>query len=69
MTGCFFDKVCLPRPPFVFSMHLCCTMQTTAPGVADRFISDVKHEVAELMKNPSGATTGVVSRNTFRHFD
>eukprot|EP00112_Aurelia_sp_Birch-Aquarium-sp1_P009240 Seg2040.7 transcript_id=Seg2040.7/GoldUCD/mRNA.D3Y31 product="Sphingosine-1-phosphate lyase 1" protein_id=Seg2040.7/GoldUCD/D3Y31 len=44
---------------FPAGMHLCCTMQTTGAGVADRFISDIKHEVAELMKNPTGATTGV----------
>ena len=37
-------------------------MQTTAHGVADSFISVVKHEVAELMKDPYGSATGVVSK-------
>ena len=42
-------------------LHICCTMQHTQPGVADRFIKDVADEVAILMKDPTGPTTGVVS--------
>ena len=36
-------------------------MQHTHPGVAERFVKDVADEVAILMKDPSGPTTGVVS--------
>ena len=45
-------------------MHICCTMQHTQPGVAEKFVADVKAEVAELMKNPTGPTTGVVRNLT-----
>ena len=36
-------------------------MQHTQPGVAERFAKDVADEVAILMKDPTGPTTGVVS--------
>jgi len=44
---------------FPAGMHICCTMQHTHPGVAERFVKDVADEVAILMKDPSGPTTGV----------
>lgn len=36
----------------------------TQPGVADRFINDVKREVTELLKNPEKPVEGKV-RNQF----
>uniref|UniRef100_A0A672GZF1 sphinganine-1-phosphate aldolase n=1 Tax=Salarias fasciatus TaxID=181472 RepID=A0A672GZF1_SALFA len=41
------------------SIHICCTVLHTQPGVADRFIQDVKEQVAVIMKNPSEKTTGM----------
>uniref|UniRef100_A0A3B5L6B8 sphinganine-1-phosphate aldolase n=1 Tax=Xiphophorus couchianus TaxID=32473 RepID=A0A3B5L6B8_9TELE len=40
-------------------IHLCCTVLHTQPGVADRFIQEVKEEVAIIMKNPREKTTGM----------
>ncbi|XP_027863446.1 sphingosine-1-phosphate lyase 1 isoform X2 [Xiphophorus couchianus] len=44
---------------FPSSIHLCCTVLHTQPGVADRFIQEVKEEVAIIMKNPREKTTGM----------
>uniref|UniRef100_A0A665TIE2 sphinganine-1-phosphate aldolase n=1 Tax=Echeneis naucrates TaxID=173247 RepID=A0A665TIE2_ECHNA len=41
------------------SIHICCTVLHTQPGVADRFIHDVKEQVAIIMKNPKEKTTGM----------
>ncbi|XP_006799067.1 sphingosine-1-phosphate lyase 1 isoform X1 [Neolamprologus brichardi] len=41
------------------SIHLCCTVLHTQPGVADHFIRDVKEQVAIIMKNPKEKTTGM----------
>uniref|UniRef100_A0A673K1A3 sphinganine-1-phosphate aldolase n=1 Tax=Sinocyclocheilus rhinocerous TaxID=307959 RepID=A0A673K1A3_9TELE len=46
---------------FPSSIHICVTMLHTQPGVAEQFISDVKREVAIIMKNPKEKTTGMVS--------
>lgn len=43
------------------SIHICCTVLHTQPGVADQFIRDVKEQVAIIMKNPKEKTTGMVS--------
>uniref|UniRef100_A0A3P8QKJ3 sphinganine-1-phosphate aldolase n=1 Tax=Astatotilapia calliptera TaxID=8154 RepID=A0A3P8QKJ3_ASTCA len=43
------------------SIHICCTVLHTQPGVADHFIRDVKEQVAIIMKNPKEKTTGMVS--------
>uniref|UniRef100_A0A8C2JT69 sphinganine-1-phosphate aldolase n=1 Tax=Cyprinus carpio TaxID=7962 RepID=A0A8C2JT69_CYPCA len=40
-------------------IHICVTMLHTQPGVAEQFISDVKREVAIIMKNPKEKTTGM----------
>ncbi|MED6263836.1 Sphingosine-1-phosphate lyase 1 [Characodon lateralis] len=40
------------------SIHICCTVLHTQPGVADRFIREVKDQVAIIMKNPKEKTTG-----------
>lgn len=48
-----------------FSIHICCTVLHTQPGVADCFVSDVKEQVAIIMKNPKERTTGMVSPHTF----
>ncbi|XP_076816982.1 sphingosine-1-phosphate lyase 1-like [Clavelina lepadiformis] len=45
----------LQFPP---SIHLCCTMPHTRPGVADRFITDVRECVSAIMENPTAKTTG-----------
>lgn len=36
-------------------------MLHTQPSVAEQFVSDVKREVAIIMKNPKEKTTGMVS--------
>uniref|UniRef100_A0AAQ4RJ80 sphinganine-1-phosphate aldolase n=1 Tax=Gasterosteus aculeatus aculeatus TaxID=481459 RepID=A0AAQ4RJ80_GASAC len=41
------------------SIHICCTVLHTQSGVADRFIRDVKEQVAIIMKNPKEKTTGM----------
>ncbi|KAI8521052.1 Sphingosine-1-phosphate lyase 1 [Branchiostoma belcheri] len=43
---------------FPSSIHLCCTLRHTMPGVTDRFITDVKKAVAEAMANPKAKATG-----------
>ncbi|KAI4898036.1 hypothetical protein NFI96_019258, partial [Prochilodus magdalenae] len=44
---------------FPSSIHICVTMLHTKPGVAECFISDVKEEVAIIMKDPKEKTTGM----------
>ncbi|NP_001082938.1 sphingosine-1-phosphate lyase 1 [Danio rerio] len=44
---------------FPSSIHICVTMLHTQSGVAEQFISDVKKEVAIIMKNPKEKTTGM----------
>ncbi|XP_076025373.1 sphingosine-1-phosphate lyase 1 isoform X2 [Genypterus blacodes] len=41
------------------SIHICCTVLHTQKGVADQFISDVREQVAIIMKNPKEKTTGM----------
>ncbi|XP_029305732.1 sphingosine-1-phosphate lyase 1 isoform X2 [Cottoperca gobio] len=41
------------------SIHICCTVLHTQQGVADRFVSDVREQVAIIMKNPKEKTTGM----------
>ncbi|XP_047458207.1 sphingosine-1-phosphate lyase 1 isoform X2 [Mugil cephalus] len=41
------------------SIHICCTVLHTRPGVADKFIRDIKDQVAIIMKNPKEKTTGM----------
>ncbi|XP_072293255.1 sphingosine-1-phosphate lyase 1 isoform X2 [Eucyclogobius newberryi] len=41
------------------SIHICCTVLHTQPGVADRFVTDVMDAVAVIMKNPKEKTTGM----------
>ncbi|XP_069001269.1 sphingosine-1-phosphate lyase 1 isoform X1 [Embiotoca jacksoni] len=41
------------------SIHICCTVLHTQPGVADEFIREVKEQVAIIMKNPKEKTTGM----------
>ncbi|XP_037533756.1 sphingosine-1-phosphate lyase 1 [Nematolebias whitei] len=43
---------------FPSSIHLCCTVLHTQPGVADRFVHDVREQVGIIMKNPKEKTTG-----------
>lgn len=44
-----------------FSIHICCTLLHTKPGVADKFISDVKAIVKELVADPNAHSGGMVS--------
>ncbi|KAL4640940.1 sphingosine-1-phosphate lyase 1 [Arapaima gigas] len=44
---------------FPSSIHICVTLLHTKPGVAEQFVSDVKQEVAIIMKNPKEKTTGM----------
>jgi sphinganine-1-phosphate aldolase len=46
---------------FDFSVHICLTQLHTLPGVADRFINDVKEEVKKILKNPEDDLEGKVS--------
>ncbi|XP_075932909.1 sphingosine-1-phosphate lyase 1 [Anarhichas minor] len=41
------------------SIHICCTVLHTQSGVADKFVCDVKEQVAIIMKNPKEKTTGM----------
>ena len=41
----------LQRPPAV---HLCVTLRHTEPGVADRFLADLRASVAEAGSQPAG---------------
>nr|CAB3266030.1 sphingosine-1-phosphate lyase 1-like [Phallusia mammillata] len=45
----------LQFPP---SIHLCCTMPHTKPGVADRFLSDVNDAVNTIMQSPKSKPAG-----------
>ena len=40
----------LHRPPAV---HLCVTLRHTQPGVADRFLADLRDSVAEVKAQPN----------------
>uniref|UniRef100_A0A3P9JPZ6 sphinganine-1-phosphate aldolase n=1 Tax=Oryzias latipes TaxID=8090 RepID=A0A3P9JPZ6_ORYLA len=44
---------------FPSSIHICCTLLHTQPGVAERFVQDVRDQVAVIMKNPKEKTTGM----------
>ncbi|KAM4591606.1 sphingosine-1-phosphate lyase 1 isoform 1-T1 [Odontesthes bonariensis] len=41
------------------SIHICCTLLHTQQGIAERFIRDIKEQVAIIMKNPKEKTTGM----------
>ncbi|XP_061545341.1 sphingosine-1-phosphate lyase 1 isoform X2 [Phycodurus eques] len=41
------------------SIHICCTVLHTQLGVVERFVSDVREQVAIIMKNPKEKTTGM----------
>jgi len=43
---------------FPSSIHICCTMPHTKPGVADCFLKDVQESVAAIMMAPQAKTTG-----------
>ncbi|CAL8106418.1 unnamed protein product [Orchesella dallaii] len=53
----------LQFPP---SIHFCLTYCQTAPGVAERFVKDVKELTAEIMKNPGAPSSGAVRINRIR---
>ncbi|KAL1460487.1 hypothetical protein WDU94_012467 [Cyamophila willieti] len=46
---------------FPVGIHLCVTHLHTNPGVADQFISDVKEELAVIMKDPGLQLEGVMA--------
>lgn len=48
-----------------YRIHICVTHMHTQPGVADRFINDVKKELTEIMKNPGEPIEGKVCFKTF----
>uniref|UniRef100_A0A8K9WLI9 sphinganine-1-phosphate aldolase n=1 Tax=Oncorhynchus mykiss TaxID=8022 RepID=A0A8K9WLI9_ONCMY len=45
------------------SIHICCTVLHTHEGVAKQLISDIKEQVAVILKNPNEKTTGMVIVN------
>jgi sphinganine-1-phosphate aldolase len=51
MTGRGWSLNGLHRPPAV---HLCVTLRHTEPGVADRFLADLRASVAEAGSRPAG---------------
>lgn len=42
------------------SIHFCLSYNQTAPGVADKFLKDIRDAVEVLMSDPDSETTGVV---------
>ena len=46
---------------FPVSAHICITTLHTLPGVADRFLNDVREITAEIMKNPGACDTGTAA--------
>lgn len=46
-------------------LHLCVTYMHTGDGVADRFLSDVKEELAIILQDPSKPVEGKVSAYLF----
>ena len=51
MTGRGWSLNGLHRPPAV---HLCVTLRHTRPGVAERFLADLRASVAEVRSQPAG---------------
>jgi glutamate/tyrosine decarboxylase-like PLP-dependent enzyme len=51
MTGRGWSLNGLQRPPAV---HLCVTLRHTGPGVAERFLADLRASVAEVASQPAG---------------
>jgi hypothetical protein len=51
MTGRGWSLNGLHRPPAV---HLCVTLRHTEPGVAARFLADLRASVAEVASQPAG---------------
>jgi hypothetical protein len=51
MTGRGWSLNGLHRPPAV---HLCVTLRHTEPGVAERFLADLRASVAEVASQPAG---------------
>jgi len=43
---------------FPSSVHVCVTLPICKPGVAKKFVDDVKKGVAQIMKSPGSKTTG-----------
>lgn len=43
------------------SIHICLTATHTKPGIVDKFVSDVKKSVEEIMKDPTKNLTGMVT--------
>lgn len=46
---------------FPSGFHICVTVQHTADGVADKFLSDIQDCLSEIMKDPGLPTSGAVS--------
>lgn len=44
-----------------FSIHLCVTQLHTKPGVADKFLEDVRNSLEEILKQPGKPVEGKVS--------
>jgi hypothetical protein len=51
MTGRGWNLNGLHRPPAV---HLCVTLRHTGPGVAERFLADLRASVTEVASQPAG---------------
>lgn len=47
---------------FPFGIHICVTHVHTMPGVADRFLQDVEHALAEILKDPHSKVEGRVKQ-------
>ena len=56
MTGRGWSLNALQRPPAV---HLCVTLRHTRPGVAERFLADLRSSVDEALAEPAGGRGAV----------
>lgn len=43
-----------------FRVHICLTFMHTKPGVAEKFVTDIKECIVEILKNPTDKEMGKV---------
>lgn len=49
----------------ICSIHLCVTHLHTKPGVADKFLTDVRNSLDEILKNPEKPVEGKVKEKCY----
>lgn len=50
-----------------FRIHICITQLHTLPGVADRFLNDVRIEIENIMQNPNENLEGQVNEEIIKN--